>query len=74
MVKTAKAEVPAVYPLKRDHKKPAKSQIGIIEVKDKEEQSQGEIQVDNANQPSNDEVMAEIDNVNIPDRAKAKYG
>ena len=68
MVKTAKAEVPAMYPLQGDHKRTEKSQIGIIEVKDKEEQSQGEIQVDNANQQPNDEIMAEIDNVNIPDR------
>ena len=43
MAKTAKAEVPAMYPLQEDHKKPDKSQIGIIEVKNKEEQSQGEI-------------------------------
>ena len=41
MAKTAKAEVPAMYPLKGDHEKPEKSQIGIIEVKDKEEPSQG---------------------------------
>ena len=41
MAKSAQAEVPAMYPLKGDHKKPEKSQIGIIEVKDKEEQSQG---------------------------------
>ena len=41
MAKTAKAEVPAMYPLQGDHKKPEESQIGIIEVKDKEEQSQG---------------------------------
>ena len=68
MAKTAKAEVPAMYPLKGDHEKPVKSQIGIIEVKDKEEQSQGEKQVDNPNQQPDDEIMAEIDNVNIPDR------
>ena len=68
MAKTAKAEVPAMYPLQGDHKKPEKSQIGIIEVKDKEEQSQGEIQVDNTNYQPNDEIMAEIDNVTIPDR------
>ena len=71
MARKAKAEVPAMYPLKGDHKKPEKSQIRIIEVKDKEEQSQGEIQVDNANQQPNDEIMAEIDNVNIPDRANS---
>ena len=68
MAKTAKAEVPAMYPLQGDHKKPEKSQIGIIEVKDKEEQGQGEIQVDNTTHQSNDEIMAEIDNMNIPDR------
>ena len=68
MAKTAKAKVPAMYPLQGDHKKPEKSQIGIIEVKDKEEQGQGEIQVDNNTHKPNDEIMAEIDNVNIPDR------
>ena len=68
MAKTAKAAVPAMYPLKGDHKKPEKSQIEIIEVKDKEEQNQGEIQVDNAIQQPDDEIMAEIDNVNIPNR------
>ena len=68
MAKSAKAEVPAMYPLKGDHKKPEKSQIGITEVKDKEEQNQGEIQVDVPNQQSDNEIMAEIDNVNIPDR------
>ena len=57
-----------MYPLKGDHKKSEKSQIGIIDVKDKEEQSQGEKQVDNPNQQPNDEIMAKIDNVNIPDR------
>ena len=68
MAKSAKAEVPSMYPLKGDHKKPEKSQIGIIEVKDKEEQNQGEIQVDIPNQQPDNEIMAEIDNVNIPDR------
>ena len=38
MAKTAKADVSAMYPLKGDHRKQEKSQIGIIEVKDKEEQ------------------------------------
>ena len=46
MTKSAKAELPAMYPLKGDHKKPEKSQIRIIEVKDKEEKNQGEVQVD----------------------------
>ena len=69
MAKIAKADVPAMYPLKGDHKKPEKSHIGIIEVKDKEEQGQGEIQVDIPNQQPDNEIMAEIDNVNIPDRA-----
>ena len=68
MTKSAKAEVPAMYPLKGDHKKPQKSQIGIIEVKDKEEQHQGKIQVDIPNQQPDNEIMAEIDNVNILDR------
>ena len=65
MAKIAKAEVPAMYPLQGDHKKPEKSQIGIIE-----EQSQSEIQADNTNHQPNDEIMAEIDNVNIPDSHK----
>ena len=68
MAKTARAEVPAMYPLQGDHKKPEESQIGIIEVKDKEEQGQGEIEVDNTTHQPNDEIMAEIDNMNIPDR------
>ena len=34
MAKTAKADVPSMYPLKGDHKKPEKSQIGIIEAPD----------------------------------------
>ena len=72
MAKTAKAEVPAMYPLQGDHKMPEKSQIGIIEVKDKEEQSQGEIQVDNTHHQPNDEIMAEIENVNIPDNRVIK--
>ena len=42
MAKTAKADVPAMHPLKADHKKPEKSQTGINEVKDREEQGQGE--------------------------------
>ena len=68
MAKTAKADVPAMYPLKGDHKKPEKNQIGITEVKDKEEQGQGEIQVDIPDQQPDNEIMAEMDNVNIPDR------
>ena len=68
MAKTAKADVPAMYPLKGDHKKPEKSQIGIIEVKDREEQGQGEIQVDIPNPQPGNEIMADIYNVNIPDR------
>ena len=68
MAKTVKADVPAMYPLQGDHEKPEKSQIGIIEVKDKEEQSQGEIQVDNTTHQPDDETMAEIDNMSIPDR------
>ena len=68
MAKTAKADVPAMYPLKGDHEKPEKSQIGIIEVKDREEQGQGEKQVDIPNQQPANEIMADNDNVNIPDR------
>ena len=68
MAKSAKAEVPAMYPLKGNHKKPEKSQIGIIGAKDKEEQNQGEIQVGIPNQQPDNEIMAEIDNVNVPDR------
>ena len=68
MVKTIKADVPAMYPLKGDHKKPEKSQIGIIEVKDTEEVGQGEVQMVPNQQPDiEDNIMAEIDNVNIPD-------
>ena len=68
MAKTVKADVPAMYPLKGDHKKPEKSQIGIIEVKDTEEVGQGEVQIVPNQQPDiGDNIMAEIDNVNIPD-------
>ena len=68
MAKTVKADVPAIYPLKGDHKKPEKSQIGIIEVKDTEEVGQGEVQIVPNQQPDiEDNIMAEIDNVNIPD-------
>ena len=66
MAKTVKADVPAMYPLKGDHKKPEKSQIGIIEVKDTEEVGQGEVQIVPNQQPDiEDNIMA--DNVNIPD-------
>ena len=68
MAKSAQAEVPAMYPLKGDHKKPEKSQIGIVEIKGKEEQNQGEIQVDIPNQQPDNEIMAEFDNVNITDK------
>ena len=68
MAKTVKADVPAMYPLKGDHNKPEKSQIGIIEVKDTEEVGQGEVQiVPNQQLDIEDNMMAEIDNVNIPD-------
>ena len=68
MAKTVKADVTAMYPLKGDHKKPEKSQIGIIEVKDTEEVGQGEVQIVPNQQPDiEDNIMAEIDNVNIPD-------
>ena len=68
MAKTVKADVPAMYPLKGDHKKPEKGQIGIIEVKDTEEVGQGEVQIVPNQQPDiEDNIMAEIDNVNIPD-------
>ena len=68
MAKTVKADVPAMYPLKGDHKKPEKSQIGIIEVKDTEEVGQGEVQIVPNQQPDiEDNIMAEIDNVIIPD-------
>ena len=67
MAKTVKADVPAMYPLKGDHKKPEKSQIGIIEVRDTEEVGQGEVQIVPNQQPNiEDSIMAEIDNVNIP--------
>ena len=72
MAKSAKADIPAVYPLKRDHKKPEKSKIGIIVVKDNQKQYQGQNQADLPNldvqiQPD-DQIMADIDNVNKPDR------
>ena len=68
MAKTVKADVPAIYPLKGDHKKPEMSQIGIIEVKDTEEVGQGEVQIVPNQQPDiEDNIMAEIDNTNIPD-------
>ena len=68
MAKTVKADVPAMYPLKGDHKKPEKSQIGIIEIKDTEEVGQCEVQIVPNQQPDiEDNIMAEIDNVNIPD-------
>ena len=68
MAKIVKADVPAMYPLKGDHKKPEKSQIGIIEVKDTDEVDQGEVQLIPNQQPDiEDNIRAEIDNVNIPD-------
>ena len=68
MAKTVKADVPAMYPLKGDHKKPEKSQIGIIEVRDTDEVGQGEAQIIPNQQPDiEDNIMDEIDNVNIPD-------
>ena len=68
MAKTVKADVPAMYPLKRNHNKPEKSQIGIIEVKDTEEVGQGEVQIVPNQQPDiEDNIMAGIDNTNIPD-------
>ena len=68
MAKTVKADVPAMYPLKGDHKKPERSQIGIIKVKDAEEVSQGEVQMVPNQQPDiENNMMADIDNVNIPE-------
>ena len=68
MAKTVKADVPAMYPLKGDHKKPERSQIGIIEVKDAEEVNQGEVQMAPNQQPDiENNIMADIDNVNIPE-------
>ena len=68
MAKTVKADVPAMYPLKGDHKKPEKSQIGIIEVKDAEEVGQDEVQMVPNQQPNTENnIMADIDNVNIPE-------
>ena len=63
MAKTVKADVPAMYPFKGDHKKPEKSQIGIIEVKDTEEVGQGEVQIIPNQQPDIEDNI----NVNIPD-------
>ena len=68
IAKTVKADVPAMYPLKGDHNKPEKSQIGIFEVKDTEEVGQGEVQIVPNQQPDiEDNIMAGIDNTNIPD-------
>ena len=68
MAKTVKADVPAMYPLKGDHRKPERSQIGIIEVKDAEEVSQDEVQMVPNQQPDiENNMMADIDNVNIPE-------
>ena len=68
MAKTVKADVPAMYPLKGDHKKPEKSQIGIIEIKDAEEIGQDEVQMVPNQQPDiENNMMADIDNVNIPE-------
>ena len=68
MAKTVKADVPAMYPLNEDHKRPEMSQIGIIEVKDTEEVGQGEVQIVPNQQPDiEDNIMAGIDNTNIPD-------
>ena len=68
MAKTVKADVPAMYPLKGDHKKPEMSQIGIIEVKDAEEIGQDEVQMVPNQQPDiENNIMADIDNVNIPE-------
>ena len=68
VAKTVKADVPAMYPLKGNHKKPEMSQIGIIEVKDTEEVGQGEVQIVPNQQPDiEDNIMAGIDNTNIPD-------
>ena len=68
MAKTVKADVLAMYPLKGDHKKPEKSQIGIIEVTDAEEVGQGEVQMVPNQQPDiENNIMADIDNVNIPE-------
>ena len=46
MAKSAKADVPAMYPLKGGHKMAEKSQIGIIEVNDNQKQDQSQNQVD----------------------------
>ena len=68
ITKTVKANVPAMYRLKRDHKKPEKSQIGIIEVKEVEEEGHHKRQIIPNEQPGiKDDIMAEMDNVNIPD-------
>ena len=74
MAKSAKADVPAMYPLKGDHKKPEKSQIEILEVKDNQKKEQTQNQVDipdlEVTTQSDDQIMADIDNVNIPDKTE----
>ena len=71
MAKTANADVPSVYPLKGDHKKPEKSQIGIIEAPGQNDQPEQDMS-NKDKQSVNGNPMAEIDNINKPDVVRPK--
>ena len=71
MAKTANADVPSMYPLKGDHKKPEKSQIGIIEAPDQSDQHEQNMSKKDK-QSVNGNPMAEIDNINKPDGVRPK--
>ena len=71
MAKTANADVPSMYPLKGDHKKPEKSQIGITEAPDQNDQPEQDMS-NKDKQPVNGNPMAEIDNINKPDGVRPK--
>ena len=71
MAKTANADVPSMYPLKGDHKKPEKSQIGIIEAPDKNDQPEQDMS-NKDKQTVNGNPMAEIDNIDKPDVVRPK--
>ena len=71
MAKTANADVPSMYPLKGDYKKPEKSQIGITEAPDLNDQPEQDMS-NKDKQPVSGNPMAEIDNINKPDGVRPK--
>ena len=71
MAKTANADVSSMYPLKGDHKKPEKSQIGITEAPGQNEQPEQDMS-NKDKQSVNGNPMAEIDNINKPDVVRPK--